>query len=72
MVTGHTARYGGVSYSWVGGATAFTVGDCENVIRRGAVRADDCLLITKGPAAEIAPGTVPPTIESEFAAPSPA
>ncbi|MFC4356568.1 AIR synthase family protein [Halobium salinum] len=52
IVTGHTARYGGVSYSWVGGATAFAVGDPEEVIRPDGARPGDAVLVTKGPAVE--------------------
>jgi hydrogenase maturation factor len=52
IVTGHTARYGDVSYPWVGGATAFAVGDPEKVVRPDGARPGDRVLVTKGPAVE--------------------
>ena len=52
IVTGHTARYGGCSFPWVGGATALAVGDHKNVIRPDGARVGDDLLVTTGPAAE--------------------
>jgi hydrogenase maturation factor len=52
VVTGHTARYTGVSYPWVGGATAMAVGDHGDVVRPDGARPGDDLLLTKGPAVE--------------------
>ncbi|MFB6122895.1 MAG: AIR synthase family protein [Haloferacaceae archaeon] len=52
VVTGHTARYAGCSFPWVGGATAFAVGDPADVIRPDGARPGDDLLVTKGPAVE--------------------
>ena len=52
IVTGHTARYSGCSYPWVGGATALAVGDHEDVIRPDGARPGDDVLVTKGPAVE--------------------
>ncbi|WP_410766819.1 AIR synthase family protein [Haloferax sp. DFSO60] len=52
IVTGHTARYGGCSYPWIGGATALAVGDHEDVIRPDGARPGDDILITNGPAVE--------------------
>lgn len=52
IVTGHTARYGGVDYSWVGGATAMAVGDPDDVVRPDGARPGDKVLVTKGPAVE--------------------
>ncbi len=52
IVTGHTARYAGVDYSWVGGATAFAVGDPDDVVRPDGARPGDRVLVTKGPAVE--------------------
>ncbi|WP_416840749.1 HypE family hydrogenase expression/formation protein [Haloferax sp. DFSO52] len=52
IVTGHTARYSGCSYPWVGGATALAVGEHENVIRPDGAQPGDDVLVTKGPAVE--------------------
>ncbi len=52
IVTGHTARYAGCSYPWIGGATAFAVGDPADLIRPDGARPGDDLLVTKGPAVE--------------------
>ena len=52
IVTGHTARYPGASYPWVGAATAMTVGDHDDVVRPDGARPGDDLLVTKGPAVE--------------------
>ncbi|MFC7202354.1 AIR synthase family protein [Haloferax namakaokahaiae] len=52
IVTGHTARYGGCSYPWIGGATALAVGDHEDVVRPDGARPGDDLLVTNGPAVE--------------------
>lgn len=54
VVTGHTARYDGVDYSWVGGATALGVGSHGDVVRPDGARPGDRLVIGTGPAAEIA------------------
>jgi hydrogenase maturation factor len=52
VVTGHTARYSGVSFPWVGGATAMAVGDHADVVRPDGARPGDDLILTKGPAVE--------------------
>ena len=52
IVTGHTARYSGCSFPWVGGATALAVGDHGEVIRPDGARVGDDLLVTNGPAVE--------------------
>jgi hydrogenase expression/formation protein HypE len=52
VVTGHTARYSGQSYSWVGAATAMGVGDHAEIIRPDGAREGDRLLLTTGPAVE--------------------
>ncbi|WP_254863961.1 HypE family hydrogenase expression/formation protein [Halovivax gelatinilyticus] len=52
VVTGHTARYGDVSYPWVGAATAMGVGDHDDIVRPDGARVGDRLLLTSGPAAE--------------------
>jgi hydrogenase maturation factor len=54
IVTGHTARYGGCQYPWVGGATALAVGDPGDVVRPDGASPGDRLLVTKGPAVEVA------------------
>jgi hydrogenase maturation factor len=54
IVTGHTARYGGCQYPWVGGATTLAVGDPGEVVRPDGARPGDRLLVTKGPAVEVA------------------
>jgi hydrogenase maturation factor len=52
VVTGHTARYAGCSFPWVGGATAMAVGDPDDIVRPDGARPGDDLLVTKGPAVE--------------------
>ena len=52
IVTGHTARYSGCSFPWVGGATALAVGDRDDVIRPDGARVGDDVLVTNGPAVE--------------------
>ena len=52
ILTGHTARYAGCSFPWVGGATALAVGDHADVIRPDGARAGDDILVTNGPAVE--------------------
>ncbi|WP_128477430.1 AIR synthase family protein [Halorussus pelagicus] len=54
IVTGHTARYGGCQYPWVGGATTLAVGDPDAVVRPDGATPGDRLLVTKGPAVEVA------------------
>ncbi|WP_135852089.1 AIR synthase family protein [Halorussus salinus] len=54
IVTGHTARYGGCSYPWVGGATTLAVGDPDEVVRPDGATPGDRLLVTKGPGVEVA------------------
>jgi len=53
VVTGHTARYEGCSFPWVGAATAFAVGDHEDIVYPDGATPGDRLLITKGPAVEV-------------------
>ncbi|WP_254765820.1 AIR synthase family protein [Salinilacihabitans rarus] len=52
VVTGHTARYAGCSYSWIGGATVLGVGDHDAIVRPDGAREGDRLVLTTGPAAE--------------------
>ena len=52
IVTGHTARYAGCSFPWVGGATALAVGDHDEIIRPDGARPGDDLMLTTGPAVE--------------------
>jgi hydrogenase maturation factor len=52
VVTGHTARYAGCSYPWVGGATAVAVGDPTALIRPDGARPGDEIVVTRGPGVE--------------------
>jgi len=54
IVAGHTARYPGIDTSWVGAATAIGVGDPADVVRPDGARPGDSLVVTTGPAAEVA------------------
>jgi len=54
VLTGHTARYEGCSFPWVGAATAMAVGDHEDVVRPDGARPGDRVVVTNGPAAEAA------------------
>jgi hydrogenase maturation factor len=52
VVTGHTARYAGCSFPWVGAATGMAVGDPEELVRPDGARPGDDLVVTNGPAVE--------------------
>ncbi len=52
IVTGHTARYEGCQFPWVGHGTAFAVGDSEAIISPDGATAGDRILVTNGPAVE--------------------
>ncbi|MFB6169755.1 MAG: AIR synthase family protein [Haloarculaceae archaeon] len=52
IVSGHTARYPGCTFPWVGGATAMAVGDPADVVRPDGARPGDAVVVTKGPAVE--------------------
>ena len=52
VVAGHTARYEGCSFPWVGGATVMAVGDRDEIVRPDGARPGDTLLLTTGPAVE--------------------
>ena len=54
VVAGHTARYAGIDYPWVGGATAFGAGAHEDVVRPDGARPGDRVVVTTGPGAEVA------------------
>jgi len=53
VVTGHTARYAGVDYSWVGGATVLGVGSHDDIVRPDGARPGDKLVVGTGPGAEV-------------------
>ncbi len=52
VVTGHTARYAGCSFPWVGASTAMAVGDHDAIIRPDGAQPGDDLVVTTGPAVE--------------------
>lgn len=52
VVTGHTARYTGCQFPWVGGATTIAVGDIDDVVRPDGAEPGDHVLVTKGPGVE--------------------
>ncbi|MHB9285657.1 AIR synthase-related protein [Halobacteriales archaeon Cl-PHB] len=54
VVADHVGRYPGVDSSWVGGATAMGVGDLDDVVRPDGASPDDVLVVSTGPAAEVA------------------
>ena len=54
VATGHTARYAGVQFPWVGAATVLGIGDHDDVIRPDGAQPGDALLVTTGPASETA------------------
>jgi hydrogenase expression/formation protein HypE len=54
VATGHTARYAGVEFPWVGAATVLGVGDHDDVVRPDGARPGDALVVSTGPAAETA------------------
>jgi len=54
IVADHAGRYPGVGSSWVGGATAVGVGAPSDVVRPDGARPGDALVVSTGPAAEVA------------------
>jgi hydrogenase maturation factor len=51
VVTGHTARYAGCNYPFVGGATMFGIGSKKELIKPRAYCGDQ-IIVSKGPAIE--------------------
>jgi hydrogenase expression/formation protein HypE len=52
VVTGHTARYEGCEYPWVGGATTFALGDPDEIVRPDGTQPGDRVVVTTGPGVE--------------------
>lgn len=52
VVTGHTARYEGCSFPWVGHGTALAVGDPAEIIHPDGAEPGDEIVVTNGPAVE--------------------
>ncbi len=69
VICGHTARYENCHYPMVGGATIVGIGEKNEYVTPGMVRAGDRVIITKGPAIEaigIFAAMFPRLIEREF------
>lgn len=54
IATGHTGRYPGVDSSWIGSGTALGVGRPDDLVRPDGARPGDALVVSTGPAAEVA------------------
>lgn len=54
IVASHVSRADGVDSSWVGGATAFGVGERTDLVRPDGARPGDAIVISTGPGAELA------------------
>lgn len=54
IVSGHTARYAGCSFPWIGAGTVFAVGEHDAIVRPDGATPGDDLLLTTGPAVEAA------------------
>lgn len=54
IVAGHTGRYPSVEGSWVGAGTVLGIGDPSAVVRPDGAQPGDALVMTTGPAAEVA------------------
>jgi hydrogenase expression/formation protein HypE len=52
ITTGHTARYEGAGFPWVGHGTALALGDPDAIVYPDGARVGDRILVTKGPAVE--------------------
>ncbi len=69
IVCGHTARYENCHYPMVGGATVMCVGEKNQYVTPTFIKADDKIIITKGPAIEatgILATMFPGLIQKEF------
>ena len=53
ITTGHTARYEGAGFPWVGHGTALALGDRDSIVYPDGARVGDRVLVTKGPAVEV-------------------
>lgn len=54
VAAGHTARYDGCEYPWIGGATAMALTDPDAIVRPDGARPGDRLLVASGPGVEAA------------------
>jgi len=54
VVSGHTGRYEGCRFPWVGAATVLAVGDPADLVRPDGARPGDRVIVTTGPAVESA------------------
>ncbi|MFW5974292.1 MAG: AIR synthase family protein [Natrialbaceae archaeon] len=52
ITTGHTARYEGAQFPWVGHGTALALGEADALVYPDGARVGDRVLVTKGPAVE--------------------
>lgn len=52
VVTGHTARYEGCDFPWIGSATAFALGAHDDIVRPDGTQPGDRVIVTTGPAVE--------------------
>jgi len=69
VISGHTAKYAGVDYPMVGGATVICIGKKEEYIGPEFVKEEDDIIITKGAAIEAAGlfiASVPHIIEEKL------
>ncbi len=69
VISGHTAKYAGVDYPMVGGATVICIGDEDKYVTPYFVEKGDDIVITKGAAVEAAGlfiVTFPEVIKKEF------
>lgn len=52
IVAGHTARYEGCEFPWIGGATTLAVGREKEIVRPDGARPGNEVVVTTGPAVE--------------------